>query len=335
MNPLGQTHNASETTAPDMSVTLAGIPLASPLVLLSGCVAFAEDLIALEGFDFDAVGAICLKGTTLHPRPGNAPNRVAETPAGMLNAIGLQNPGARTVVEEILPRLQQHQLPCRLIANIAGSTVEEYGEVARIFDDSPVDGIEINISCPNVKEGGVAFGSDAAIAARVVETVRDATSKPLITKLSPNVTDIQEVARATIESGTDALSVINTLMGMAVDIRSRKPVLGNIQGGLSGPAIKPVALLKTWQVHQVAAPHAIPIIGQGGVASGEDAVAFMLVGATAVGMCTTLFRNPWAPAEVLTEMRRYAESNTTERISDLIGGLITEESPTKRSECGT
>ncbi|MBF0418113.1 MAG: dihydroorotate dehydrogenase [Magnetococcales bacterium] len=306
---------------PTLEVTLANLTLANPLILLSGCAGFGEELTRIEGFDFASVGAICLKGTTLNPKEGNPPPRVAETPAGMLNAIGLQNPGAHHVVNAILPRIQN--LPTRFIANIAGSTVDEYAEVARIFDQSPVAAIEINISCPNVKEGGVAFGSDAIMAARVVTAVRQATSKPLITKLSPNVTDIRIIARATIESGTDMLSAVNTYMGMSVDWQNERPILGNIQGGLSGPAIKPAALLQVWRVHEVAAPHNIPIIGQGGIASARDAVEFMLVGASAVGVGTALFHKPLIAREILAGLKAHLMAQGLDSPARLTGGLKT------------
>ncbi len=278
------THNSP------LSLEFCGMRFDTPLVLLSGCVGFGEEYTRVEGFSNRDVGAVCLKGTTLEPRLGNAPHRVYETPEGMLNAIGLQNPGAQFVVDKILPTLDFGET--RFIANIAGSTVEEYAEVARIFDDSPVDAIEINISCPNVKAGGVAFGNDPEMSARVVEAVRGATEKPLITKLSPNQTDIAASATRCIEAGTDGFAVINTLMGMAIDIEQRTPILGNKQGGLSGPAIKPVAVLKTHQVYQVCRPHGIPIIGQGGIASAEDALEFLIAGASAVGVGTALFYDP-------------------------------------------
>ncbi|MFP4161649.1 MAG: dihydroorotate dehydrogenase, partial [Ectothiorhodospira sp.] len=246
-----------------LAVDFCGLSFASPLVLLSGCVGFGEEYTRVAGFSNRQVGAVCLKGTTGDPRPGNRPHRIYETPHGMLNAIGLQNPGVDHVVDAILPQLDFDET--RFIANVSGSTIEEYIRVTERFDDSPVDAIEINISCPNVKEGGVAFGNDPDMSARVVEACRRATRKPLITKLSPNQTDIAESARRCIEAGTDALSAINTLMGMAIDVERRRPVLGNNQGGLSGPAIKPVALLRVHQVYQVARPHGIPIIGQGGV----------------------------------------------------------------------
>ncbi|HHH47388.1 MAG TPA: dihydroorotate dehydrogenase, partial [Gammaproteobacteria bacterium] len=275
----------------DMLVSeFCGMRFDTPLVLLSGCVGFGEEYTRVKGFTNRDAGAVCLKGTTLAPRLGNPPHRVCETPQGMINAIGLQNPGARYVVDEILPTLDFDET--RFIANISGSSVEEYAEVARIFDDSPIDAMEINISCPNVKEGGVAFGNDPDMSARVVEVVRKQTEKPLITKLSPNQTDIQENARRCIEAGSDAFAVINTLMGMAIDIEARAPIIGNNQGGLSGPAIKPVAVLKTHQVYQVCRDHGIPIIGQGGVATAEDALEFLIAGASAVGVGTALFYDP-------------------------------------------
>ncbi|MBF0096068.1 MAG: dihydroorotate dehydrogenase [Magnetococcales bacterium] len=302
-----------------LSVNLAGITLNSPIVLLSGCAGFAEELNAIDSFDFNKIGAICLKGTTLEARQGNPPPRLAETPSGMLNAIGLQNPGARTVAEEILPRIAS--LPTRLIANIAGSTITEYGEVARIFDNSPIDGIEINISCPNVKEGGAAFGADPCSAADVVAAVRQATRKPIITKLSPNVTNMNQIARAAIDAGSDALSAINTLMGMAVDIQQRRPILGNRQGGLSGPAIKPIALLKVWQLYQLTKPLAIPIIGQGGISCTNDAIEFFLAGANAIGIGTTLFRNPLIATQIHDELRQYLHNQRIPSVAALTGTL--------------
>ena len=206
-----------------LAVDFCGVPFATPLVLLSGCVGFGEEYTRINGFSNRDVGAICLKGTTLEPRLGNSPHRVYETYMGMLNAIGLQNPGSKMVVDEYLPNLDFSET--RFIANLSGSTVEEYAEVTRIFDDSPIDAMEINISCPNVKEGGVAFGNDPDMSARVVEVCRKATTKPIITKLSPNQTDIAENARRCIEAGTDGFAVINTLMGMAIDIKSCKPVI--------------------------------------------------------------------------------------------------------------
>ena len=287
----------------DLSVTFAGLSLQSPLVLLSGCVGFGEEYTRVTGFSNRDVGAVILKGTTLEPRLGNAPHRVFETPSGMLNAIGLQNPGTRYVVDEVLPRLPHDET--QFWANVNGASVEEYAEVARIFDDSPVTAMEINISCPNVKAGGVHFGNDAAMSARVVEAMRGATKKPLITKLSPNNADIQGIAKACIEAGTDGFSVINTLVGMAVDPETRRPVLGNISGGLSGPAIKPVALWKIHQVRQVAAQHAIPILGQGGLTTPNDAIEFAIAGSDALGLGTGLFYDPLLCTKVLDGLREY------------------------------
>lgn len=259
-------------------------------MLLSGCVGFGEEYTRIEGFSHQEIGAVCLKGTTGEPRLGNQPHRVYETPMGMLNAIGLQNPGVHQVIHQILPQLDPTET--HYIANVSGSTIEEYVEVTRCFDDSPIAAIEINISCPNVKCGGVAFGNDPEMSARVVAACRAVTRKPLITKLSPNQTDIAHNARRCIEAGTDALAVINTLMGMAIDIHRRRPILGNNQGGLSGPAIKPIALLKVHQVYQVAKAHRIPIIGQGGITTAEDALEFLIAGATALGIGTALFYDP-------------------------------------------
>ncbi len=306
-------------TANPLAVDFCGLTLNSPLVLLSGCVGFGEEYTRVRGFSNRDVGAICLKGTTLEPRLGNAPHRVYETPAGMLNAIGLQNPGADHVVKKILPQLDFDET--RFIANVSGSTVEEYHEVTRRFDDSPIDAIEINISCPNVKEGGVAFGNDPDMSARVVEACRKATNKPLITKLSPNQTDIANNARRCIEAGSDAFAVINTLMGMAIDIETRQPVIGNNQGGLSGPAIKPVALLKVHQVHQVCKAHNIPIIGQGGVTTVEDAIEFLVAGATTVGVGTALFYDPLVCKTLNAGIADYLQRQQLPDIAALVGSL--------------
>lgn len=297
-----------------------GMRFDTPIVLLSGCVGFGEEYTRVKGFSNRDVGAVCLKGTTLAPRLGNQPHRVMETPAGMLNAIGLQNPGARHVVDEILPQLDFEET--RFIANISGSTVEEYAEVTRIFDESGIDAMEINISCPNVKEGGVAFGNDPDMSARVVEACRAQTEKPLITKLSPNQTNIQENARRCIEAGTDAFAVINTLMGMAIDIENRVPIIGNNQGGLSGPAIKPVALLKTHQVYQVCKGHDIPIIGQGGITTPNDAIEFLIAGASAVGVGTALFYDPLVCRKINDGIVDYLERHELSEVSQLVGTLV-------------
>lgn len=308
-----------ESPDPRLAVDFCGLHFATPLVLLSGCVGFGEEYTRIHGFSNRDAGAVCLKGTTLAPRLGNPPHRICETPDGMLNAIGLQNPGADYVIGEILPSLDFSET--RFIANVSGSTVEEYYEVTRRFDDSPIDAMEINISCPNVKEGGVAFGNDAAMSARVVAACRRATRKPLITKLSPNQTDIAANARACLEAGADAFSVINTLMGMAIDVERRIPVIGNNQGGLSGPAIKPVALLKVHQVYQVCRDHRVPIIGQGGVASAQDALEFLIAGASAVGVGTALFYDPLILPKINRGIADYLDRHGIAGVSELTGTL--------------
>ena len=302
-----------------LAVDFCGLSFATPLVLLSGCVGFGEEYTRVEGFSNRDVGAVCLKGTTLAPRLGNPAHRVAETPAGMLNAIGLQNPGSDHVVNNILPALDFSET--RFIANVSGSTVEEYTEVTRRFDDSPIDAIEINISCPNVKEGGVTFGNDPDMSARVVAACRAVTSKPLITKLSPNQTDIAGNARGCIEAGTDAFAVINTLMGMAIDTRTRTPVIGNNQGGLSGPAIKPIALLMVHRVYQVCKAHNIPIIGQGGVTTVNDALEFLIAGASAVGIGTALFYDPLVCKTINRGILDYLQQHSMTHVSQLTGSL--------------
>ena len=321
----------SASADPRLAVDFCGLDFQTPLVLLSGCVGFGEEYTRVEGFSNRDAGAVCLKGTTGAPRPGNPPHRVFETPGGLLNAIGLQNPGVDRVVDEILPTLDFSET--RFIANVSGSTLEEYEQVTRRFDDSPIDAIEINISCPNVREGGVAFGNDPEMSARVVEVCRRATDKPLITKLSPNQTDIAANAKRCIEAGTDAFSVINTLMGMAIDIESRTPVLGNDQGGLSGPAIKPVALLKVHQVYQVARPHGIPIIGQGGVTCAEDAIEFLIAGATAVGVGTALFYDPLVCRRINQGILDYLDRHGLARVGQITGSLRLNRDSTPGCVC--
>ena len=314
---------------PRLSVNFCGLKLGGPIVLLSGCVGFGEEYTRIEGFSNADVGAICLKGTTGEPRLGNPPSRLAETPSGLINAIGLQNPGVDKVVDEILPSLNFDET--RFFANASGSTIEEYTKVVRRFDDSPIDAIEINISCPNVKEGGAAFGNDPDMSARVVAACRQVTDKPLITKLSPNQTDIAENARRCIEAGSDGFAVINTLMGMAIDIKSQKPVIGNVQGGLSGPAIKPIALLKVHQVYQVARHHDIPIIGQGGINTVDDAIEFLLAGATTIGVGTALFYDPMICKKINTGLIEYLELHGLNSVADLTGALLLPEQVNK---CG-
>lgn len=307
-----------------LKTDFCGLSLDSPIVLLSGCVGFGEEYTRVEGFSNRDVGAVVLKGTTREPRLGNAPHRIYETPMGMLNAIGLQNPGVAAVVDSILPTLDFSET--RFFANVCGSTVEDYAEVTRRFDDSPIDAIEINISCPNIKEGGVAFGNDPDMSARVVAACRKQTSKPIITKLSPNQTDIKNSARRCIEAGSDALAVINTMMGMAIDVEKRTPIIGNVQGGLSGPAIKPIALLKVRQVYEVAGPLGIPIIGQGGITSAHDALEFLIAGASAVGVGTALFYEPLICHQINAGIAEYLERHGLSSIAELSGSLVINQS---------
>ncbi|MEN8177184.1 MAG: dihydroorotate dehydrogenase [Pseudomonadota bacterium] len=319
-----------DTNQSPLNIEFCGMPFNTPIVLLSGCVGFGEEYTRVKGFSNRQTGAVCLKGTTQEPRLGNQPHRIYETPSGMLNAIGLQNPGVDKVVDEILPTLDFSET--HFIANVSGSTVDEYYEVTRRFDDSPIDAIEINISCPNVKEGGVAFGNDPAMSAKVVEACRKATRKPLITKLSPNQTDIATNAKGCIEAGSDAFSVINTLMGMAIDIESRVPILGNNQGGLSGPAIKPVALLKVHQVHQVCRDHNIPIIGQGGITTAEDALEFIIAGAHAIGVGTALFYDPLICQKINAGILDYLSRHDLPSVDHLVGTLQLHQP--KLPKCG-
>jgi dihydroorotate dehydrogenase (NAD+) catalytic subunit len=302
-----------------LSVDFCGLSLNSPIVLLSGCVGFGEEYTRIEGFSNRDVGAVVLKGTTREPRLGNNPHRICETPMGILNAIGLQNPGMDIVVDQILPELDFSET--RFIANVCGSTIEDYAVVTKRFDDSAIDAIEINISCPNIKEGGVHFGNHPEMSARVVEACRRQTSKPIIAKLSPNQTDIQENARLCIEAGSDGLAVINTIMGMAIDIEERKPIIDNVRGGLSGPAIKPIALLKVHQVYEVAGPKNIPIIGQGGITTPDDAIEFLIAGATTVGVGTALFYDPFVCKKINTGISEYMTRHDIASISDLVGAL--------------
>jgi len=303
-----------------ISTEFLGLNMASPIVLLSGCVGFGDEYTRLEGFSNKAVGGAVLKGTTLKPRLGNNPHRVIETPSGMLNSIGLQNPGAKEVVNNILPGLEPSET--NYIANVSGSTIDEYVEVSRIFDQSSVAAIELNISCPNVKEGGMEFGNDPEMSARIVAACKKVTSKPIITKLSPNQADIQLNARLCIEAGSDSLSVINTITGMAIDINSRAAILGNSAGGLSGPAIKPIALKKVFDVYQVTKKHGVPILGQGGISSAEDAVEFLLAGATTVGVGTALFFDPLVCDKINKGVSSYLETNGYTSISGLIGDIV-------------
>jgi len=303
----------------NLHTSFCGMSLNSPIILLSGCVGFGEEYTRIKGFSNAEVGAVCLKGTTLEPRLGNKPHRIAETPNGMLNSIGLQNPGTKAVIDEIMPSLKKNET--KFIINISGSSVEEYGEIAKHFDDTDIDAVEINISCPNVKEGGVAFGNDPEMSFRVVEICRKNTTKPIITKLSPNQTDIANNAARCIDAGSDGLAVINTVTGMAVDIKTRKPVIGNNRGGLSGPSIKPIALLRVHQVYQVSKKHNVPIIGQGGIASANDALEFIIAGAATIGVGTALFYDPLVCEKINTGISQYLSDHKLSNVGSLVGTL--------------
>jgi len=306
-----------------ISTEFLGLALRSPLVLLSGCVGFGDEYSRVKGFSSKSIGGAVLKGTTLEPRLGNSPHRVAETPSGMLNSIGLQNPGVDEVVDNILPSLEP--LETHYFANVSGSTVEEYVAVTKKFNRSSVSGIELNISCPNVKRGGMEFGNDPEMSAKVVEACKKVTKKPLITKLSPNQTDIQKNARYCIEAGTDGLSVINTISGMAIDIQSQSPVLGNAVGGLSGPAIKPIALLKVREVYEVAKKHGVPIMGQGGISNTSDAIEFILAGSSTLGVGTALFFDPLVCEKINLGIKKYLEDHGLPSVASLVG-LLKENS---------
>ena len=303
-----------------ISTEFLGLEMASPIILLSGCVGFGDEYSRLEGFSNSHVGGVVLKGTTLEPRLGNEPHRVIETPSGMLNSIGLQNPGAKEVVDTILPKLEP--LQTHYIANVSGSTIEEYVDVCRAFDNSLVAAIELNISCPNVKKGGMEFGNDPEMSAQVVESCRKVTAKPIITKLSPNQADIQLNAKLFIEAGTEAQAVINTISGLAIDINKKELILGNRAGGLSGPAIKPIALKKVYDVYQVSKKHGVPIMGQGGISSPEDAIEFILAGASTVGVGTALFFDPLICNKINQGLEAYLGNNGLKNVNELVGGLV-------------
>lgn len=298
-----------------MSVEIAGIKMRNPVMTASGTFGYGEEFSAY--MDLESIGAMITKGLSLKPKAGNNTPRIVETPGGMLNAIGLQNVGIEAFIAKKLPFLRGVNTP--VVVNLYGNSLEEYGELAdRIDDIDEVAGVEVNISCPNVKQGGIVFGTDPAAAAQVVELVRKSTSKPLIVKLSPNVTDIVTMAKACVDAGAEALSLINTLTGMAIDLNSRRPVLANITGGLSGPAIKPVALRMVWQVARAVK---VPIIGIGGIMTATDALEFILAGATAVQVGTASFLSPEASQEIARGMEKWLVENRVGSLKELIGGL--------------
>jgi dihydroorotate dehydrogenase (NAD+) catalytic subunit len=298
-----------------MSVDIAGIKLKNPVMTASGTFGYGEEFAPL--LDINRLGAIITKGTSLKPMEGNSPPRTVETVGGLINSIGLQNVGVQAFLRDKLPFLRQFKTP--VIVNIFGGTVREFGEVARRLDDIPgIAGLEVNISCPNVAKGGVLFGVDPKMAHHVVRTVRRATQRPIIVKLTPNVTDITLIAKAVEEAGADAISLINTLMAMAIDPQTRTPLLNNIIGGLSGPAIKPVALRLVWQAVNAVE---IPVIGIGGIMTPEDALEFIIVGARAVQVGMANFVNPTACIEIIDGIEAYLTENGFRQIGQLVGSL--------------
>ena len=297
----------------NMRVSLAGMELKNPLLTASGTCGYGREMAEL--FDLSLLGGICVKGTTLEPRLGNPTPRIAETPSGMLNSIGLQNPGVEAVIAEELPFLRQYDLA--VVVNIAGHSEAEYAEMAERLDTVPgIAALEVNISCPNVRAGGMAFGTDAQTAARLVAEVRRKTRLPLMVKLSPNVTDIVAIAQAVEAAGADMVSLINTLLGMVIDIEKRKPLLANTMGGLSGPAIQPVALRMVWQVAQALQ---IPVIGMGGIRSAEDAIAFMMAGASAFQVGAASFHDPLAAPHIIAGMESWLTAHGVKDIREIIG----------------
>jgi len=300
--------------APDLSMEIAGLKLKNPVLVASGTFGFGMEYC--DYFNPSVLGGIMTKGITLEPRPGNPPPRLCETPAGLLNSIGLENPGVDDFLASYLPVMKE-KFSTAIIVNIAGSTVEQYAEVSSKLDGvEGIDALEVNISCPNVKEGGMAFGATAQSAAQVVAAIRNETSLPLIVKLSPNVTDIVEIAQAVVDAGADALSLINTLLGMAIDIEKEKPVLGNVFGGLSGPAVKPVAVRAVWQVSQSVD---VPVIGMGGITGAEDALEFFMAGASAVAIGTGNFTDPLTAVKTLSGIEEYLTEKGYASIKELIG----------------
>lgn len=295
-----------------MQVCFAGVTFKTPVVVASGTFGFGREYG--QFYDLSRLGGICVKGLTLHRRDGNRPPRIAETPMGILNSVGLQNPGVDAFVREELPFLRKFDT--RVIANISGGTPEEYSAMAEKLSEAGVDMIEVNISCPNVKAGGLAFGTSCQDTAMITRAVKEHASIPVMVKLSPNVTSIADIAAAVEDAGADALSLINTLLGMRIDIQTRRPILRNNTGGLSGPAVLPVAIHMVWQT---AGRVHIPILGMGGISSGADAVEMLLAGADLVSVGTACFRDPYAPIKVTEELAAYLDANGIDSVTELTG----------------
>lgn len=297
-----------------LAVTVAGVTFRNPVITASGACGFGREYSNF--YPLSCLGGISVKGMTLRPQEGNLPPRVAETPAGMLNSVGLQNPGVDAFLQEELPWLEKQDT--RIIANVAGHTVEDCEEIARRIEGSAVDMIELNISCPNVKQGGAAFGTSCTAAAEVTAAVRRYTTKPLMVKLSPNVTSITEIAKAVEAAGADAVSLINTLLGMRIDLRTRRPILRNNVGGLSGPAVFPIAVRMVWQVANAVK---IPVVGMGGIATWQDAVEMMMAGASAVQVGAAAFSDPMAPVKIIDGLADYCADQGIENISEIVGSV--------------
>ncbi len=302
----------------DLSVNLVGIAMKNPVMSASGT--FGSGVEYASVFDVSMMGALVTKGLTREPRAGNKPPRICETPAGLLNAVGLQNPGVEFFISELLPGMLEFGVP--VIANIAGRTEEEFVYMAERLSKKGVAGLEVNISCPNVKTGGMALGTVPDVAAGVVEAVTKAADLPVIVKLTPNVTDIRELAAAVAEAGADAISLINTLVGMVIDVEQRIPVLGNCVGGLSGPAIRPVGVRAVWEVSQVVD---IPVVGMGGITTGRDVLEYIMAGASAVAVGSAFFHDPLAAVKIIKELDEYCTEHGVEKLQDLVGAAWKEK----------
>lgn len=298
----------------NLKVNVAGVDFKNPVITASGCYGFGRDYE--DFYPLETLGGVSLKGMTLKERLGNPPPRIAETPSGMLNSVGLQNPGVEHFIKEDLPYLKQKDVV--LIANIAGSNVSDYCQMAEKLSETDVHMLELNISCPNVKEGGVAFGVKCDSVAHIVKEVKKYSKKPLMVKLSPNVTDIVEIAKAAESEGADALSLINTLLGMRIDINSRRPILKNNVGGLSGGAVFPVAVRMVWQVRNAVN---IPIIGMGGISTAEQAIEMMMAGANAVQVGAAVFTDPYAPVKIIDGMNKWLDEKGIKDINEIVGGV--------------
>ncbi len=300
----------------DLSVNFCGVEMKNPLITASGAYGYGREYTDL--YPLSKIGGISTKGTTLNEKDGNPPPRIAETPSGMLNSVGLQNGGIKKFLAYELPNLEKQNIA--IIANVAGGTIEECVELVSMLEGTSVDMIELNISCPNVKQGGAAFGTNKDCAAEITKAVRNATSKPLMVKLSPNVTSIADIAKAVEAEGADAISLINTLLGMRIDIKSRRPILKNNVGGLSGPAVFPIAVRMVWQVANAVD---IPVCGMGGIACAEDAVEMMMAGAECFQIGAVMFSDPYAPVKIIDGINEWCDKNGVKNISEIVGTVKT------------